>query len=173
MKGRPPGFACAWLLLIAATLAVPALAAAAPSVAFFYGAAAPLDELRAFDIAVVEPDHGYDPAAFRSETSELFAYVSLGEQQPSRAYFQAIPQDWRAGTNPAWGSVVIDQSRPGWPEFAAERIFDPLWRKGYRGFFLDTLDSFRLAEGRLDEAAQWPALSWHPADPQPRLRAFA
>ena len=159
MKGRAPRSAFAWLCLIAATLAGPAEAGAPPSVAFFYGAAAPLDELRAFDIAVVEPDHGYDPSAYRTDTSELFAYVSLGEQQPARAYFKAIPEKWRAGANPAWGSVLIDQSAPEWADFVAERIVGPLWDKGYRGFFLDTLDSFRLAGDRLDEAAQWAGMA--------------
>jgi hypothetical protein len=159
MKGLAPGNAIAWLLLIAVMLAGPARAASAPSVAFFYGAAAPLDELHAFDIAIVEPDHGYDPSAYRTAYSELYAYVSLGEQQPGRGYFHAIPESWRVGANTAWGSVLIDQSAAEWPDFVAEHIVAPLWNKGYQGLFLDTLDAFRLAGTKLDEPAQWAGMA--------------
>ena len=80
-------FALAWALL-------PAPAPAAePSVAFVYAKDAPLAELHAFDIAVVDPDHGFDPRRYRgpdnpSDTpaSELFAYVSIGEIHASRSW---------------------------------------------------------------------------------------
>lgn len=116
-----------------------------PTVAFYYGAELPVDELRAFDIVVVEPDHGFDPTTYRTSTSELFAYVSLGEVEPKRRYGQDIPQTWFNGTNTAWGARVVDQTQPEWPVFVVERIVAPLWARGYRGLFLDTLDSYQLA----------------------------
>lgn len=80
-------FALAWTLP-----AVPALAAE-PSVAFVYAKDAPLAELHAFDIAVVDPDHGFDPRSYRGPDgqpdtagSELFAYVSIGEIHASRSW---------------------------------------------------------------------------------------
>lgn len=112
-----------------------------PSVALHYGADAPLAAMKAFDIAVVEPDHGFDPAAYRGQgRSELFAYVSVGEVHPTRPYAARIPEAWRIGRNQAWKSVVIDQAQPAWPAFFAEQVIAPLWARGYRGFFLDTLD---------------------------------
>jgi uncharacterized protein (TIGR01370 family) len=146
-----------WTALVALLLAAAARAGDLPHVALFYGAAAPLAELRAFDIVVVDPDHGYDPRAYNSASSELFAYVSLGEAHPSRSWFASIPPAWKAGANTAWGSVVIDQARAEWAEFVAERIVAPLWARGYRGLFLDTLDSYRLARGT-DPAAQQQGL---------------
>lgn len=134
-----------------------------PSIALFYGADPPLQDLRAFDIVVVEPDHPSDPVAYRdgrggqrpAGRSELFAYVSLGEAHPSRGYFNAIPPAWLKGTNTAWSSRVIDQSAPDWPAFFAERIVAPLWKRGFRGFFLDTLDSYQLiAKTDAERAAQ-------------------
>ena len=123
--------------------------AAAPlAVAFFYGANPPLDELAAFDIAVVEPDHVPDPKPWRRDASigasELFAYVSFGEVEPTRAYFKAVPAGVLKGQNQAWGSSVVDQTTPTWRAFFIERIVAPLWERGYRGFFLDTLDSYHL-----------------------------
>jgi uncharacterized protein (TIGR01370 family) len=119
-------------------------ACAAPNIALYYGANPPWDELRAFDVVVVEPDHGFDPKRFATPTTELFAYVSLGEVQPSRAYAKDIPPGWLPATNSAFGSRVVDQAQPLWREFFLERVVAPLWERGYRGFFLDTLDAYHL-----------------------------
>jgi uncharacterized protein (TIGR01370 family) len=131
------------ILLCLAFVALPAWGAG-PNIALFYGADPPWNELAAFDIVVVEPDHGADPKHRNTRRSELFAYVSLGEVQPTRGYAKALPAQWRIGENTAWGSVVVDQSRPEWPAFFAERVVAPLWEKGYRGLFVDTLDSYHL-----------------------------
>jgi hypothetical protein len=120
-------------------------AAAAPSIALYYGNDPPLDELAAFDIAVVDPAHVTDPRPRNTARSSLFAYVSVGEVHPARDYAREIPQAWKLGENAAWGSILIDQAQAQWPAFLRERVIKPLWDAGYRGFFLDTLDSYHLA----------------------------
>ena len=50
--------------------------------------------------------------------------------------------------------VPIAFLRPAW---FIENAVAPLWREGYRGFFLDTLDSYRLA-ANFDEKAQQDGL---------------
>lgn len=132
-------------------------AVGAPAVALFYGSAAPLDELKAFDIVVVESEHGDDPRRYRKPYSELYAYVSVGEAHPTRSWFKDIPPGARLAGNADWDSLVIDLAHPEWADFLAERVVAPLWEKGYRGFFLDTLDSYRLAK-QFDEAAQQAGL---------------
>lgn len=134
-----------------------ALAQAAPAVALYYGSAIPLKEFRVFDIVVVEPGHGHDPQQQARGGSQLFAYVSVAEVQPTRPYFRDIPEPWKLARNGDWDSVVIDQTPADWPAFFAERVVGPLWEKGYRGFFLDTLDSYRLAR-QFDETAQQAGL---------------
>ena len=133
------------LLSIALLLFACGAAAAGPSIALYYGKQPPLDELAAFDIAVVEPAHVPDPAAHASARAGLYAYVSVGEVHPTRAYASAIPQAWKIGENSTWGSILIDQAQAEWPRFFRERVIKPLWDAGYRGFFLDTLDSYQLA----------------------------
>jgi uncharacterized protein (TIGR01370 family) len=117
--------------------------AAQPNIALFYGANPPWDELHAFDVVVVEPEHVPDPAAHATGKTALFAYVSLGETSPERTYLKDVPEGWKLGQNSEWGSVVLDQAQPAWPAFVAERVIKPLWDAGYRGFFLDTLDSYQ------------------------------
>ena len=142
-------FAAARRVLGLGLLCLPALVlAASPSVAFYYGAQPPLADLQAFDIAVVEPDLvSYPATRTRSAADgahELFAYVSVGEVQPSRPYYKMLPAGVLRGDNAAWGSKVIDQASPGWNEFFLSSVIAPLWQRGWRGFFLDTLDSYQL-----------------------------
>ena len=115
-----------------------------PNIALYYGADLPLDELRAFDIVVVEPDHRFDPTKLGSTRTELFAYVSVGETAPARSYFARLDPSWKVGENQTWGSAVIDQTQPGWQRFFVDEVIAPLWAQGYRGFFLDTMDSYYL-----------------------------
>ncbi|AOY00817.1 bifunctional glycoside hydrolase 114/ polysaccharide deacetylase family protein [Jeongeupia sp. USM3] len=128
------------LLLLALMLGPPLAHAALPSVAFYYGDQPPLEALSTFDWAVVEPAKLPSPPV-RGHT-RWFAYVSIGEVSADRSYAKALPQGWILGRNPAWGGVIVDQSQPEWPAFVVERMVTPLWQQGYRGLFLDTLDSW-------------------------------
>ncbi|GIL05889.1 MAG: hypothetical protein BroJett031_24090 [Betaproteobacteria bacterium] len=114
-----------------------------PGFALFYGPNPPLAELQAFDRVVLEPEHAPEPARLPRHT-RWYAYVSVVEAAPSRAWLRDVPSAWLRGDNPAWGSRLIDQSAPGWIEFFEQRVIAPLWRQGWRGFFLDTLDSYHL-----------------------------
>lgn len=138
-------------------LTATAYVTAAPAVALYYGKQTPLKEFRIFDIIVVEPDHGHNPKNYARPDSQLFAYVSVAEVQAGRDYYKDIPASWKLTRNGDWDSDVLDQTPEAWPAFFAERIVGPLWAKGYRGFFLDTLDSYRLAKN-FDEAAQQEGL---------------
>nr|WP_315465063.1 endo alpha-1,4 polygalactosaminidase [uncultured Rhodoferax sp.] len=120
------------------------MASPPPTLAFFYGAQPPWEQLQAFDLVVVDPDHVPDPAAPGLARTRLAAYVALGEVQTSRPYAKAIPSAWLKGDNKDWGSRVLDQSHPDWPRFFTEQVIGPLWKRGYRSFFLDTLDSYQL-----------------------------
>jgi len=115
-------------------------------VAFHYGEDAPLDAMRTFDVIVVEPSHQFYPRehlASNAGQSALYAYVSIGEVHPQRPYRRAMPDDMLAGSNDIWNSSVINQAHPDWPKFFTEQIIGPLWKQGYTGFFLDTMDSYQ------------------------------
>jgi len=131
--------------------------AAPPAVALYYGHEIALGDLRTFDLVVVDPDHAaHRPEALQPST-RVYAYVSVTEVQASRAYHADIPADWKLARNHDWQSEVVDQSAAAWPEFFASRVVAPLWARGFRGFFLDTMDSYRLAE-KFDEQAQQQGL---------------
>ena len=139
------------VLMLTSSLAL----ASQPNIAMFYGDNPPWDELHAFDVVVVEPLHVPDPKPYANDKTALFAYVSLGEASPDRVYLKDIPDAWKLGQVAEWGSIVLDQSRPEWPAFFVEHAIKPLWDAGYRGFFLDTLDSYqRFAKTDVARASQ-------------------
>jgi uncharacterized protein (TIGR01370 family) len=124
----------------------------APNIAWYYGDKPPVAQLRAFDVVVVEPDHGFEPAQFKTPKTQWVAYVSVGEVTPDRRWYRDLPRAWLSGRNQAWASRVIDQAQPEWPAFYVDHVIKPLWDRGYRGFFLDTLDSYQLVAK--DDAAR-------------------
>lgn len=117
------------------------------SIVFYYGDDPVVRKLQKFDIAVVEPDTRFVPPSAGATGTRWFAYVSVGEVHRTRGYHALIPQGWIVGKNNEWNSDIVDQAAVGWPEFFVEHIITPLWKKGYRGFFLDTLDSYLLVSG--------------------------
>ena len=132
--------------------------------AFFYAANVPPELLNHYDRVVVEPEFatalppkaptGKSPAASGGPPvrAELFAYVSLGEVHPTRAYSKQVPTAWVLGKNGEYGADIIDTTRSEWRSFVLDRVLEPLYQKGYRGFFFDTLESYK----RFAPASAWP-----------------
>jgi len=134
-----------WLaLLLCLTLAHPSVAG--ESVAFFYGERPPAHLLAHFHHLVVEPENVDSDllGELQAEGRIVHAYVSVGELGKERPWADETDPAWQLGENPDWNSRVMDLSAQGWRDFLFERRFRPLWQRGYRGFFLDTLDSHLL-----------------------------
>lgn len=119
--------------------------------AFHYGTRIPSDLIAAYDQVVVEPEHVTNLAAFRGGSAKPVAYLSVGEVAQGDARAKQIEKAWVIAENDAWSSRVMDLESAGYQAWLFAR-FEALWARGYRGFFLDTLDSYRLAASeRRDE----------------------
>lgn len=174
--------------------AQPTSAKAGPATAFYYGPKPPRELLHHYDRLVVDPDHVPSPEAYIAPVSlgasaagpkavapspraKLFAYVSVGEVHPSRPWRKDVPPKLVVGKNGAWGSELVDVGDPAWAAFLLEKVFEPLWKAGYRGFFLDTLDSHLLAAkdepGRLRMRAGLVALVTELKKRHPEARLLA
>ncbi|MCA1662731.1 MAG: endo alpha-1,4 polygalactosaminidase, partial [Myxococcales bacterium] len=114
-----------------------------PSIAFYYGASLPIAELSQFDRVVIDPDRATadELSALRAAGVETFAYVSVGELDPARAWSRGADASWRLGRNAAWKTAVMDPRQPGWRALVLAELAR-LWAAGHRGFFFDTLDSY-------------------------------
>lgn len=124
--------------------------------AIFYGKAAPVEALSRYDRVVLEAEHFPQPPVFAEQKTEFFAYVSVGEAESWRASARALPPDLFLGANTGWDSRIADLTKAEWVDFLIEKRMASLWQQGYRGFFLDTLDSYRIvikdSEGQSKQA---------------------
>lgn len=113
--------------------------------ALYYGEKnLPLHQLKLYKNVVIQPQQGFDPKKFDSPTHKAFVYTSIGEVESRHFYPQPIHKKWILGRNQSWQTLVLDQSNPEWQNYFLEHIITRLWDEGYRGFYLDTLDSYRL-----------------------------
>ena len=125
-------------------ISTPTFANSLQRVAFYYGNTVPVDALHAYQIVVVDPHANFSPKKFNTAHSKAFAYVSLGEVNRKSRYWKSIKKRWILGRNRAWNSAIINQDNPHWRQYFINHIITPLWQHGYHGFFIDTLDSYRL-----------------------------
>ena len=118
------------------------------SVAFYYGATPPIDELSQFDRLVLEPDNIVEQQLVQltAHGTQAYAYLSVGEVGKHREYADALDPSWILGSNPVWDSQVLDLSNVQLREFLVSRVGE-LVRRGYHGLFLDTMDSFHIVAG--------------------------
>jgi len=133
----------AGILVVTLLFAFPSMASAeVPRTAFFYGKPVPPELFAQYDRVVVEPENlPAPPSGVRAET---FAYVSVGEMADTNALQKEAPRGCFVARNADWRAEVANLTCPAWHAFVLERLIEPLWARGYRGFFLDTLDSFEL-----------------------------
>ncbi len=130
-----------------------------PSTAFFYGRPVPVDLLSHFDRVVVEPENMDNLRELSAQGVKVFAYISIGEINPTRTWYSEIPQSWLMGHNEEWGSSIVDLTQQGWHDYLIDQYLTRLWEEGYRGFFLDTLDSYQRTTEPHDRRMQESALS--------------
>lgn len=125
------------------------------NILFYYGHTVSPQHLRRFDVAVLDPASDFKPMPACPTGPRALAYASVGEVLPTRSWFPQLPTHWLAGEHDAWQSHIIDQAAAGWPQFFVEHIATPCWQAGYRGFFLDTMDSYhRLCPRRWQRERQ-------------------
>jgi uncharacterized protein (TIGR01370 family) len=109
--------------------------------AVFYGAKATDAALQTPDLLVLEPDQPWNPALLRRTGQLVLAYLSLGEVNESRAYFQKLDPSALLGKNPHWpGAMTVDPGNASWRSEVLDKLAPSMLQQGYDGFFLDTLD---------------------------------
>jgi len=134
------------LLLLGISASHAARADLRKSTAIFYGTNPPTNVLAQYRRIIVEADNitSQELTALRAQGGDVFAYLSIGETAPSRHWFKSIKAEWILGDNRVWDSKVMDLRATGWQQFVLNKLVTPLWEAGYRGLFIDTMDSFKL-----------------------------
>lgn len=126
------------------------------NIGFYYGDEAPIGVLYAYDWLVLQQDQVSDARLdllTRGNTLPL-AYFSIGEMARNHRLYAELDPSWKVGKNTAWKSTVLDLRNPDVREFLIENIVAPAMTRGFRGVFLDTMDSHLLTDvGTADPGA--------------------
>ncbi|WP_121009231.1 endo alpha-1,4 polygalactosaminidase [Hydrogenivirga caldilitoris] len=76
--------------------------------------------------------------------SKLIGYISVGEIEKFRNYYEDIKK-YAIGKNPVWDSYIADLRKEGYVNYILDVVAKRIADSGFDGFFLDTLDSYKLA----------------------------
>src|SRR5687767_1374683 len=100
-----------------------------------------VDNLTTYDLCVLDPHAQVNLGPAHQAGNRVLAYISVGEIGPDAWYFdEAVEVATIKGTNPNWGSLIVDVSDPAWTRYVINRLARVAVDKGYDGFFLDTVD---------------------------------
>ena len=99
-------------------------------------------DLDGVDLAVVDPDN-FSPQIASSTGTEFIAYISLGEAEEYRPYWdQVAGKGYLIKRNKNWdGSWVVDTRSKQWQTLILEQILPRFIKMGFSGIFLDTIDT--------------------------------
>ncbi len=104
------------------------------------------------DFIIIDPDHTNPyTSGFKTYKEHIYAYVSINEMQKSRSFAKDIDPNWVIGDNPAWGSMLLNITDKAYQDFLLEQVIGKLYKKGFKNFFFDTLDSYQLAKVTKEE----------------------
>ncbi len=93
-----------------------------------------------FDFVVVDPDEFNCPVS--KIKGAVLAYISVGEAEDYRGYWERLPKDIVLYENPYWkGNYVVRFWDPRWKQIIFQRIKRALSR-GFDGVYLDRVDVY-------------------------------
>lgn len=113
-----------------------------------YSATPDLEELKRFDELILSPYARVDVHSLIRSAQRPYAYLSVVEIAPDARYRAEVARIGikTLGQNTTWGSSIADLRDPRWTDFVVNKLAARAAAMGFRGFFLDTIDSVALAE---------------------------
>ncbi len=113
----------------------------------------PLDLLHTYDWIVLDADTPFMDRIrvhfYLKRRAKLIGYMSVGEIEKYRDYYPKLKR-FSLGKNPMWDSEVADIRQEEYLEFLLDVVASRIADKGFDGFLLDTLDSYRLVAEKED-----------------------
>jgi polysaccharide biosynthesis protein PelA len=105
-------------------------------------------ELRSFELIVLDSDAEVSRSAIARSGRDVLAYLSLGEIEQHRSYFNwAKSAGILLGENPNWhGSFYVDVRQGSWRRRVVDELVPAILAAGFSGVFLDTLDDAAALE---------------------------
>ncbi len=114
------------------------------SVCIYYHHNPPEEIFYLCDWVVLDRDTPY----FDKKNAKVFGYVSLEEGEKYRDYYKDLKDSWKLGKNRFWKTDILDIRNKEYRDFLLKKVFSKM--KRFDGFFLDTLDSYKLVLNKKD-----------------------
>ncbi|MBF0252624.1 MAG: endo alpha-1,4 polygalactosaminidase [Candidatus Omnitrophica bacterium] len=117
-----------------------------------------------YQMIILDADSYPDFSGTNRENKKILAYVSLGEAEDYRAYWEKINQKaWVFSLNEDWeGNYPVDVRSGEWQDIILNEVIPEIVRKGFDGLFLDTIDTAEWLEETFPE--QFPGAKKSMAD---------
>jgi len=111
------------------------------------------ETLRSFDMVVLDPDNHPDITTLKKDHLILLAYISVGEAENYRFYWDQIQdKPWVLEENADWeGNFFVDVRDPEWRKLLIEEVIPKIVEQGFQGLFLDTIDTAVYLEEKSSE----------------------
>jgi uncharacterized protein (TIGR01370 family) len=111
--------------------------------AVYYSDKAPLEAFKPFKLLVLDSQYHPPLAPLQAQNKVLLGYISLGEVEQHRAWFgKAKEAGLLLKENKNWpGSYFVDMRNKVWADIVLNDVLPQLQKKGFDGFFYDTLDN--------------------------------
>ncbi|MBE79652.1 MAG: hypothetical protein CL670_10890 [Balneola sp.] len=96
-----------------------------------------------YGMVIIEPDFysKEEMSALRSTGTKIIAYVTLGEVDENRWYFNRLKEIGFVGKNDNWNSYFIDLEKKESRQLILNEVIPEIIAKGVDGLFLDTIDA--------------------------------
>ena len=116
----------------------------------YYGSDLKLEEFSRFETVVIDPKHYPDVKKVQSRT---LGYISVGEIENFRSHYKEAERLGLLGEiNPNWpDSRFVSLQGKVWEKMVLEKLVPKILSGGYKGLFLDTVDSL-LFSGQSQES---------------------
>lgn len=112
----------------------------------YYGPALGEKELKKVELAILDPD-AVTPSSFKNSKTSFIGYISVGEAEAGRYYWPMVSEaKFLVEKNPVWGSWLVDVRSSEWRSLLLETVIPNIFAKGYKGLFLDTVDTAAYLE---------------------------
>lgn len=116
----------------------------------YYGYGAKKERIERYETVVLESENYKDVRDFKVLT---LAYLSIGEVENFRNYYPRVASMGLLGeTNQHWpASRYVSLKSGEWQKITLEELIPKIIEKGYKGVFLDTVDSLIISKNDISD----------------------
>lgn len=107
-------------------------------------------DIQRYDMAILDPDF-HPPMATKDNGRTIFiAYVSLGEAESYRSYWDSIKgSPFLLKENPNWReNYYVDVRNKRWQEIILDDVIPSIVAQGFDGIMMDTIDTAAFLQGQ-------------------------